>query len=358
EMAPLNEHEPPPDHLQGLRNYRFWYRDRTEQVRTFARPAPHAEELEYFRLIEDLARDLHRQLMMMATGPAPAPAIAPSGPCVFLAEVPDYMVPRRTEVQRYLEQQNLVVLPSAALPRDAAGFKTALDRDLEKSLVFAQLLGPEPERITSDDLPDGYAWAQFAAAQRRGLKILQWRSRDIDPQTVAATRHRELLELPTVQATSLEAFKSAIVAAVTPPAPPPPKRDTGERPLVFLNTEPRQRAIAAQIRAALGERAVWAEPLFEGSSEMVREDLERNVIDCDAMVMVYADNPGWARAQLRTYTKLVPRRDHPVRALPLIDAPPQEKPDLGFFLPEMVVIDGRHGIGPEAISRLSASLQL
>ena len=31
----------------------------------------------------------------------------------------------------------------------------------------------------------------------------------------------------------------------------------------------------------------------------VRRYLEQNLIDCDAMVMVYADNAGWARAQLR-----------------------------------------------------------
>ena len=170
-------------------------------------------------------------------------------------------------------------------------------------------------------------------------------------------RHRELLELETVQATSLESFKRAIVAALAPPPAPPQRHGGRERPLVFLNTESRHRAIAAAIRIAVGDRAVWAEPMFEGPAETMREDLEQNLICCDAMVMVYADNPGWARAQLRNFHKVAPRRERPVRAI-LMEVPPEEKPELGFFLPEMVVINGRHGIGPDVLGRLSASLSL
>jgi hypothetical protein len=166
-----------------------------------------------------------------------------------------------------------------------------------------------------------------------------------------------LLELETVQATSLENFKRAVIAALAPPPTPPQRHGKSEQPLVFLNTELRHRAIAAEIRSAVGDRAAWAEPMFEGPAEAVREDLEQNLICCDAMVTFYADNPGWTRAQLRNVHKMSPRRDRPLRAI-LIDLPPERKPELGFFLPEMVVIDGRHGIGPDVLGRLSASLSL
>ena len=116
--------------------------------------------------------------------------------------------------------------------------------------------------------------------------------------------------------------------------------------------------IAAEIRAAFGNRAAWVEPLRAGSAEEVRVDFEQNLIDCDAMVMVYADNAGWARAQLRAFYKLTPRRERPVRAIPVIDAPADSKPELGFDLEEMVIIDGRGGIGPEALARLSEALRL
>jgi len=76
------------------------------------------------------------------------------------------------------------------------------------------------------------------------------------------------------------------------------------------------------------------------------------------MVIVYADNAGWARAQLRAFLKATPRRERPVRAISVIDAPAEAKPELGFHLPKMVIIDGRRGIGSEVLARLSEALRL
>jgi hypothetical protein len=363
EKAPLDNELGPPA-FAGRRAYRFWYSDRAEQPRTFAIPQPHADEIDYFRQIEDVARDLRDLCREMRSNQASArvavaPATSqprPAAPGVFLAEVTDDLEFRREEVRRYLEQQSVSVLPQLSYPLGHAEFERALDADLVNSRLFAQLLGPMPGK-RPPDVPEGYGWLQLHGARRRGLPILQWRSPDLTPASVEWPRHRELLELETVQATSLESFKRAIIAALAPPPSPPQRQGTGERPLVFLNTEVRHRAIAAEIRSAVGDGAVWAEPMFEGPAETVREDLEQNLICCDAMVMVYADNLGWARAQLRNFHKVAPRRERPVRAI-LMDLPPEQKPELGFFLPEMVVIDGRHGIGPDVLGRLSASLSL
>jgi hypothetical protein len=365
EKAPLDEDAAPPPSLGGRRAYHFWYRDRAEQTRTFAVPMPHPDDVEYFRQIEDLARDLRDQCRAMHGALAPASPAAPlpaqivsDVPSVLLAEVTDDLEFKRAEVQRYLEQHGVAVLPELTYPLGRADFEAALDADLGRGKLFVQLLGPIAGKRPRD-IPDGYSWLQLEGARRRGLPLLQWRSPEIDLNEIAWPRHRELLELATVQATSLESFKSAIIAALQPPPPEPmPRRDGAHRPLVFLNTEPRHRGIAAEVRAAIGDRADWAEPLVEGLAEEVREDLEQNLIDCDAMVMVYADNPGWARAQLRQFRKLAPRRERPVRAIPIIDAPPVEKPDLGMTLDGLVMIDGRRGIGPDALSQLSESLRL
>jgi hypothetical protein len=231
---------------------------------------------------------------------------------------------------------------------------------LARSRLFVQLLGPIAGKWNRD-VPDGYGWLQLGKARRHGLPVLQWRSPELDLGMIERSRHRELLELATVQATSLETFKRAVLAALEPPPPAPePRRGGSDRPLVFLNTEPRHKELADEIRRAIGDRAAWTVPLFDdkANAEEKREDLEQNLIECDAMVMVYTDNPGWARAQLRDFHKLSPRRERPVRAIPILDAPPAEKPELGFYLPEMVMIDSRAGIGPEALNRLSASLRL
>jgi TIR domain len=362
EKAPL-EGETRPAAFSDRRAYRFWYRDRADQPRTFAIPQPHRDEVDYFRQIEDVARDVRdlcREMHGHRAPAPPAPAAGQSGrsaATVFLAEVTDDLEFKREEVRRYLEQQSVRVLPELSYPLGRAEFEAALDGDLACSRMFVQLLGPMPGKHPRD-VPEGYGWLQLEGARRRGLPVLQWRSPDLAPDTAEWPRHRALLELETVHATSLESFKREILAALAPPAAASPPRGAGERPLVFLNAEQRHHEIVAALRRAIGDCAEWVEPLFEGPAEIVREDLEQTLIDCDAMVMVYADNPGWARAQLRNFHKVATRRTRPVRVIPVVDAPPQQKPELGFFLPEMVMIDGRGGIGPEVLGRLSASLQL
>jgi hypothetical protein len=356
-----------PRGLTGRRNHRFWYLDGDKKPRTFAKPMSKQDEIQYSRQVEDLARDIHQQLKRMTTSPAApmrgsaAASVIGNGPnasaVVFLAEVTDDLEFRRDEVRRYLEQRGAFVLPQTTYPLGRAQFEAALNTDLARGRVFVQLLGPTPGK-RPPDVPDGYGWLQFDCARRRGMKVLQWRSPELDVDSVELPRHRDLLELQSVHATSLESFKSTVVAALAPSPPPPPTRATGDQPLVFLNTEPRHGDLAAKIRDAIRSRVALIEPLRVGPAEEVREDLEQNLIDCDAMVMVYTDNAGWARAQLRAYRRQVPRRKSPVRAIPVIDAPADPKPDLGFYLPEIVVIDGRNGVGPEVMARLSAALQL
>ena len=373
EREPLDDDMPPPAGFADRRKYQFWFWDRAGQPRTFAVPVPHTDEMEYYYQIEDMARDLRDQFRVMrAAGPAPGPTVEPrpaiapvhrgatanGAVAVFLAEVADDLEFRRAGVRRYLDQQGFRTLPVSSYPPGRAEFEEALDADLADSRLFVQLLGPTPEKRPRD-VPDGYGWLQLEAAKRHALPILQWRSPEIDLDSIEWPRHRELLGLETVRATTLESFKAAIVAALAPPPPAPePRRDGTGRPLIFLNAEPRYRALAAEIQGSLAGRAEWREPPLGGSSAEMRQHLEQNIIDCDAMVVVYADNLGWARAQLLTYRKLAPKRVRPVRALPIIDAPPQEKPDLGFFLPEMMMIDGRRGIGPDVVAQLSASLRL
>jgi hypothetical protein len=367
ERVPLADDAVAPQGLTGRRNYRFWYLDGDKKPRTFGQPMSEQDEIQYYRQVEDLARDIHQQLKRMAASPA-APiqgsavaSVIGNGPnasaVVFLAEVTDDLEFRRDEVRRYLEQQGALVLPQTTYPLGRVEFEAGLNTDLARGGVFVQLLGPTPGK-RPPDVPDGYGWLQFDCARRHGMQVLQWRSPELDLNSIESPRHRELLEFQTVHATPLESFKSAVAAALAPPPPPPTPRATGDQPLVFLNTEPRHGEIAAKIRDAIRSRAALIEPLRAGTAEEVREDFEQNLIDCDAMVMVYADNAGWARAQLRAYRKQVPRREHPVRAIPVIDAPADTKPELGFYLPEIVVIDGRNGVGPEVMARLSAALQL
>ena len=135
---------------------------------------------------------------------------------------------RREEVRRYLGQQSVPVLPQTTYPLGRAEFERALGADLSNSRLFVQLLGPAAGK-RPPDIPGGYGWLQLEGAHRRRLPILQWRSPDLILDTVEWPRHRELLELETVQVTTLESFKQAIIAALAPPPTPPQLHDTSGR---------------------------------------------------------------------------------------------------------------------------------
>jgi hypothetical protein len=136
------------------------------------------------------------------------------------------------------------------------------------------------------------------------------------------------------------------------------RSDPRPRPLVFLNTELTHQMMAEEIRKGIGERAVWIDPLFTGPAGEVREDLEQNMIDCDAMVLVYASNASWARTQLRLLRKLEPRRNRRPVTIPIIDVPAPNKSPLGIHGLQTVMIDGGAGIKPETLKTLSDCLHL
>jgi hypothetical protein len=129
----------------------------------------------------------------------------------------------------------------------------------------------------------------------------------------------------------------------------------GSLPVVFLNAEAHHRDLADEIREGIGDRAIWIEPSLDGSAGQNREEFERTLNDCVAMVTIYTDNPSWARSQLLAAHRLAAQ--NPARKILVIDAPPREKPRLGIHnLPNMEVIDARQGISTEVLSRLQACL--
>jgi hypothetical protein len=157
-------------------------------MRTFAKPAPHRDEIEYFRRVDDLARDIHSHLTTMAGGPAYLQLAEPDTfidgfggtvkgmPTVLLAEVTDDLEPMRSQVKRYLEQGGVLVLPTVSYQRGRTEFKAALETDPRRSNLFVQLLGPIPGKLPRD-VPDGYGWLQLDCARRLGVQVIQWRSR-------------------------------------------------------------------------------------------------------------------------------------------------------------------------------------
>jgi len=97
---------------------------------------------------------------------------------------------------------------------------------------------------------------------------------------------------------------------------------------------------------------------LEGPSEQVRADLEENIVDCDALVLVYGQTTDiWVRGQLKLYNKLKPKRTSPARIVALYRGPPPAKPEVGFTLPEMREIDCRTAVTLEPVRTLVEELR-
>ena len=243
EKQVLDEDQSRPAELADLKGYCFWYRDEHDQARTLSirEPEPHATA--YIRLVEDLATDISRQLKARAAA-APLPSAEPKA-TVFLAEVTDDLDLRREQVLRYLEQAQLQVLP-AQRHLEGQAFRGALDQALGQSTLFIQLLSEYPGR-RPPDIPQGYTRLQLERAHALKLPIVQWHDPTLKLDQVESQEQRQLLEAVSVYAEPLETFKQRIVQQALAPSSPPPAVHAGA-PVVFINTERRDRALAETIR--------------------------------------------------------------------------------------------------------------
>src|SRR5215510_12766949 len=82
-------------------------------------------------------------------------------------------------------------------------------------------------------------------------------------------------------------------------------------------------------------------PLLENISPMEkRQDLEENLVDCDAVIVLYASTSVvWVREQLRYCRRMQGRRDRPLKIIAVFSQVAPNKPPLGMNLPNMRVLE-------------------
>jgi hypothetical protein len=100
------------------------------------------------------------------------------------------------------------------------------------------------------------------------------------------------------------------------------------------------------------------EPLFEGSADQILEDLEENLKECAALLLVYGKStPPWVRAQLRRYHRLEKIRKEPPRLRTILLGPPAPKSegDLGAS-GRFTKLDCQDGVTTEHLNRILAEL--
>ncbi len=363
EHSPLNSNDEYPQPLRELKRMAFWQMHPEREI-----PLTMATGSDiYMQTLHDLGEQIRRQLKKMreeqkaqtaAVVPAPpaeaaAPATAGSGRAIFLAQVTDDLDEEREQVRRYVEQYGVKVLPEGVYPQGGLEFAAAVEGDLARADAFVQLFSRTHTK-RPPDVPQGYDRLQFERAITRGVPILQWLRPDTDLASVSDPQHASLLSGEHIMRIGLEAFKADILKRIEKRPPPPPP----EEQFIFINADGSDTKIAEDLRREFTSAHVSAAvPILQGSSEDVRLDLEENIVECDALVMVYGEaTPVWVRGQLRLYSKLKHRRKQPLKALAIYLGPPETKPDIGMDLPEIRRIEYREGMAAESVRQFLTGL--
>jgi hypothetical protein len=353
-----------PEALRDLLGYKFWVKDEANYPRTLGVPKP--EEVTYFQRLNELAHHLVEQLKLLrahSDTAATLSSVAHAGPqnsmpraTIFLAEVTDDLQEIRAEVETYLQQQNIRVLPSTLyyFP-NAEEIRQAIDADLQESTLFVQLLSSATPRR-----PPGMSTPQMqyeAAKAIADLPIVQWRDRRVDLTTIQEPPQRAFLDAATVVATGIEAFKQYIIQqleALEARRLEAEKRKQEEHikqtlraaslqdKLVFINTGPEDLSLAHEIADMLKEEGFgFSLPLLADiSPSEKRRDLEENLRDCDAVVVLYANTSVvWVREQLRYCRRMQGQRERPLKIIAVFNQASADKPPLGMNLRNMQVLE-------------------
>jgi hypothetical protein len=355
-----------PEALQDILGYKFWVKNEADNPRTLGVPRPNYEEFVYFQRLDALASQLVEKLKSLraqsdtpivpAARSVDTPGSAPRA-TVFLAEVTDDLQECRAEVEGYLQQHNIRVLPATFYYFPTAEeLRQAIDADLRASTLFVQLLSPTmPRRPPGMSTPQ----LQYAAAQAvSGLSLLQWRDRKLDVGTIADPIQRAFLDAATVVAIGLEEFKQYIIQqldAIEARRLEEEKRQQeaslkramqaasliGDR-LVFINTGTEDLSLARELGEMLKEEGFgFSLPLLENIPPTEkRQDLEENLLDCDAVIVLYASTSVmWVREQLRYCRRMQGRRDRPLKIIAVFSQVAPNKPPLSMNLPNMQVLE-------------------
>ena len=266
-----------PPQLSDLIGYSFWRKNNdNNKIYTLGIPKPNPDrEYEYYKILQDLAREITDKLKT-----SKIPAVIPQT-AIFLAEVTDDLISQRDEIKRYLKLLDVEILPNKLYDfQTKAELETAIDKDLEKSTVFVQLLGPLCPQ-------DAACMIQYDRAKKLDLPILQWRQRDLNVNTIADAAYRSILNGSTMMAIGLVEFQQHIIQSLKKDE----TRSSSAKEFVFVNARQEDMDLAHKIETILIQQGLECILPLENSdnisSAQIREDLNNNLQACDAIIIFY-----------------------------------------------------------------------
>jgi hypothetical protein len=329
-----------PAEIRDIKGKAFWVKE-ADRVITLGDPMPRGEEVEYYRRVNDLGRELADQLKRMrATAGQQLPAgDAESARQVLLADVTDDLVDQREEVKRYLQQQGIGVI-DRYYSSEPDEFRGQLRADLQQSQLFVQLLSAVTGR-RPPGAENGYPELQFEVASQQGAEILQWHAPGLIVDDLADGPQKRLLLQPSVISEPFEQFKSRVAeAAIRKPEPP---KEVHNESLLFLNYSHDDEEFADKVREWIDRQGFgYLLPMTSGQPDENREALKTNVQESDAMLILYGRaTEAWVRGQLLQFRKF---KGSQQKGLAIFEGPPPEKPTVGMKLPGMQILNCRKAI--------------
>jgi hypothetical protein len=355
-----------PPELTDLKTHEFWVQEERESLVVLGCPSPDAE---YYKRMNDLCEDLvdllqrlREERQQLGGNVLSAPVSTQTRQFVYLARTTYDIERERSDVKRFLEQASIGVLPQTSYNLEPDTFRRCAERDMRQCTLFIQLLSLVPFRKPVNSAND-YSAIQFDLAEKLGKPVLQWRHPELDTQAAADERQKALLEGTEVRAESLEDFKQEVKNR----ALLKPVIDEGRRlnAFVFVDTDLLDQPLADEVCKSLnrlGTDYVLPRSLSPKGKdldpEVVRKDLEANLRDCDALIILYGNSDAdWVREQLRQCHKTLARRERPLNALAVFEGPPAEKEPLLISLQGMRVVDCRRGFNENELQQFLVTVR-
>ncbi|HND54198.1 MAG TPA: TIR domain-containing protein, partial [Pirellulaceae bacterium] len=235
---------------------------------------------------------------------------------VLLAEVwGDSLSDQRERLRSHLEDTGLLVLPTDYYSRSPTEFSAALDRDLERSCLFVQLLGPRFSPATAD-LPGGYEQLQLERARAAGIPILRWRSRDLKLDDLPSSV-RGVLEGEDVEALYFDDLVRTIVQRALQSSLQAAASDDDRKKFVLVDAEGSDDETLSEVRQRLEECEIGCD--FVPPGETMLEAADARNYD-GLMVVVGNSDRKRVDDHLRSCRQLMLTRKHKPPACALLVA--------------------------------------
>lgn len=248
---------------------------------------------------------------------------------IFLGEVTPELATQRDELKRFLEQQDVRILPDRAY----VNVQQSLDEDLSKCNLFVQLLNDNSNNI------EHYQQFQYKCAKAAKLRDCRWYAQDLRNITDSIQRH----SLEVQMTIRFDEFKKDLLSAILAKPEETPKRNV-ENTLVFVNAASADMEVARHIEDFLGKEQINCRLPLSPSSEPadIRKNLEDNLLNCDAVIVPY-DNTSVNEVceKIRHCRKMQADRDKPLKIIAVCDKPSINKPSLRdiMTLPNLQIFD-------------------